>query len=114
MPTLMTDLASKNCNLALKVAEQIQSQEVPGIPWCSLHTCLGWDRDLSVFHEELERAIGEEKLKAALHMISNKSKAKDNFSAQARDLVLKYFLFGKFFKTLKQLWTILWVWGKQR
>jgi hypothetical protein len=71
----MRDLASENYNLALKVAEHIKSPDVPGMPWCDLHTCLGWDRDLSVFHEELERAIGEEKLKAALHMIFNKSKA---------------------------------------
>jgi hypothetical protein len=66
IPALMTDLASENHNPALKVAQHIQSPDIPGMPCCNLHTCLGWDRDLPVFHEELERAIGEEKLKARL------------------------------------------------
>ena len=55
---LMTDLASENHFLAEKIAEHLQSDVIPGMPWCVLHTCLGFDRDLSAFHENLEANIG--------------------------------------------------------
>ena len=87
---LMTDLASENHFLAEKVAEHLQSSDVPGMPWCVLHTCLGFDRDLSAFHENLEGHIGRDKLKAALHTISDKSKVKNNLAAQTKDLALKF------------------------
>ena len=72
----MTDLASENHGLAEKVAEHIQSPNVPGMPWCTLHTCLAWDRDLSISHEALERWIGQDRLKASLLMISDKREVK--------------------------------------
>ena len=56
-----------------------------------IYTLLAWDRDLSLFHEALEGEIGKEKLRASLHMISDKTKAKNNLSAQCKDLVLKFF-----------------------
>ena len=87
---LMTDLASENHHLAEKVADHIQSPDIPGMPWCNLHLCLGWDQDMSAFHEVLEGKIGKEKLKATLHMLSDKSKAKNNLSAQTKHLVLKF------------------------
>ena len=88
---LMTDLASENHLLAEKIADHIQSPDIPGMPWCNLHTCLAWDRDLSLFHENLESQLGHDKLKASLHQISDKKKVKNNLSAQAKDLVLKFF-----------------------
>lgn len=88
---LMTDLASENHHLAERIADHIQSPDIPGMPWCNLHTCLAWDRDLSIFHENLESQIGKDKLKASLHQISNKSSVKNNLSAQAKDLLLKFF-----------------------
>ena len=42
---LMTDLASENHFLAEKIAEHLQSDVIPGMPWCVLHTCLGFDRN---------------------------------------------------------------------
>ena len=87
---LMTDLASENHHLAEKISEHIQSTDVPGMPWCNLHTALAWDRDLSSFHENLEGQIGKEKLKAALHMVADKSKVKNNLAAQTKDLALKF------------------------
>ena len=67
-----------------------QSSDVPGMPWCVLHTCLGFDRDLSAFHENLEGHIGRDKLKAALHTLSDKKKVKNNLAAQTKDLALKF------------------------
>ena len=87
---LMTDLASENHFLAEKISEHLQSSDTPGMPWCVLHTCLGFDRDLSAFHENLEGHIGRDKLKAALHTLSDKSKVKNNLGAQAKDLALKF------------------------
>ena len=87
---LMTDLASENHHLAEKISEHIQSSDVPGMPWCNLHTCLAWDSDLSTFHEKLEGNIGKDKLKATLHMVLDKSKVRNNLAAQTKDLALKF------------------------
>ena len=86
----MTDLASENHFLAEKIAEHLQSDVIPGMPCCVLHTCLGFDCDLSAFHKNLEANIGRDKLKAALHTLSDKSKMKNNFAAQTKDLALKF------------------------
>ena len=101
---LMTDLASENHHLAEKISEHIQSSDVPGMPWCNLHTCLAWDRDLSAFHEKWEGNIGKDKLKATLHMVSDKSKVRNNLAAQTEDLSLKFVAMrhGKLFQTLEQ------------
>ena len=45
---------------------------------------------MSFFHENLESKIGKEKLKAALHMVSDKSKVKNNLTAQTKDLALQF------------------------
>ena len=75
---------------------------MPGMPFCNLHTCLAWERDMSLFHENLENQIGKEKLKASLHQIPNKSNVKNNLSAQTKD--------GKIIKAMEQVvhleWTI--------
>ena len=73
-----------------KVAKHNHSTDVPGMPWCNLHTCLAWDRDLSTFHENLEGQIGKEKLKATLHIVSDKAKVKNDLVAQIKDLALKF------------------------
>ena len=44
-----------------------------------------------MFHENLEDQVGREKMKASLHMSADKSKVKNNLSAQTKDLVLKFF-----------------------
>ena len=87
---LMTDLASENHFLAERVSEHLHSTDTPGMPWCSLHTFLGWDRDLSSFHQNLEVQLGKDRLKSALPMLSDKSKLQDNLSAQTKDLALKF------------------------
>ena len=86
----MTDLASENHFLASKIAERISSTDTPGMPWCVLHTCLGFDQDLSSFFENLEGQIGRDKLKATLNTISDKSKVINNLGAQTKDLALKF------------------------
>ena len=72
----------ENFFLRQSLSEHIQSSDVPGMPWCNLHTCLAWDSDLSAFHEKLEGNIGKDKLKATLHMVSDKSKVRNNLAAQ--------------------------------
>ena len=42
---LMTDLASENHFLAIEIAEHLQLDVIPGMLWCVLHTCLGFDRN---------------------------------------------------------------------
>ena len=93
--TLMTDLASENHHLAEKIADHIQSPDIPGMPWCNLHTCVAWERDMSLFYENLENQIGKEKLKASPHQNFNKSNVKNNLSAQTKDLILKFFSMEK-------------------
>ena len=55
-----------------------------------MQTCLAWDHDLSTFHEGFEGQIGKEKLKATLHMVSDKAKIKNDLAEQTKDLVLKF------------------------
>ena len=79
---------------------------MPGMPFCNLHTCLAWERDMSLFHENLENQIGKEKLKASLHQIFNKSHVKSNLSAQTKDLIFKFFSMEKSSKPWNK-WSIL-------
>ena len=60
----MADLASENHHLAKKIADHMQFPDIPGMPWCNLHTCLAWERDMSLFHENLENQIGKGKAKS--------------------------------------------------
>ena len=45
---------------------------------------------MSAFHEKLEGNIGKDKLRATLHMVSDKSKVRNNLAAQTKDLALKF------------------------
>ena len=45
---------------------------------------------MSCFNDNLEGHIGSEKLKVALHMMSDKSKVKNNLSSQTKHLALKF------------------------
>jgi len=61
---------------------------------------------MSLFHENLEKQIGKEKLKASLHQISNESNVKNNLSAQTKDSILKFFAMEKSSKPWNK-WSIL-------
>ena len=91
----MADLASENHHLAKKIADHMQFPDIPGMLWRNLHTCLAWERDMSLFYDNLENQIGKGKAKSFSLSNFQQKQQKNNLSAQTKDLILKFFAMEK-------------------